>query len=85
VAQALNTYARRPNHAALPELLAAAQALGAIGAAEPAAMARQFLALLWEDLRNELLLRIADRPGAKEIEQRARDATEKLQKLYPVS
>jgi AcrR family transcriptional regulator len=84
VAEALNTHARRPNHAALTELLAQAQTLGLVGAGAPTAMASQFLALLWGDLLMQLLLRIANRPGAEDIAQRARDATEKLLSLYPV-
>jgi AcrR family transcriptional regulator len=84
VAEALNTYARQPNHAALANLLAAAQALGLIGESAPAAMASQFLALLWGDLLMQMLLRVADRPSPVEIARRARGATERLLTLHPV-
>jgi AcrR family transcriptional regulator len=84
VAEALNTYARQPNHAALAKLLAAAQALGLIGEGVPAAMASQFLALLWGDLLMQMLLRVADRPSPAEIARRARSATQRLLTLHPV-
>jgi AcrR family transcriptional regulator len=84
VAEALNTYARRPNHAALAKMLAAAQALGIVGDGAPAAMASQFLALLWGDLLMQMLLRVADRPSSAEIARRARSATERLLTLHPV-
>jgi AcrR family transcriptional regulator len=84
VAEALNTYARQPNHAALANLLAAAQALSIIGEGAPAAMASQFLALLWGDLLMQMLLRVADRPSSVEIDRRARSATERLLTLHPV-
>jgi AcrR family transcriptional regulator len=84
VAEALNTYARQPNHAALAKLLTAAQALGIIGDGTPAAIASQFLALLWGDLLMQMLLRVADRPDPAEMERKARSATERLLTLHPV-
>src|ERR1700730_14629712 len=72
VAQALNTFGRKPNHAALADLLAGAQSLGLVGAGEPSEMARQFISLLWGDLLLQLLLRVAAAPSPEEIERRAR-------------
>jgi AcrR family transcriptional regulator len=83
VAQALNTFGRKPNHAALADLLAGAQSLGLVGAGEPTEMARQFISLLWGDLLLQLLLRVAAAPSPEEIERRARTATETLLMLHP--
>src|SRR5439155_13275581 len=75
VAQALYIHGRKANHAAISNFLAAAQALGLIASGDPAAMATQFLALLWGDLLNQLLLRVTEAASRGEIEQRARAAT----------
>jgi AcrR family transcriptional regulator len=83
VAQALNTFGRKPNHAALADLLAGAQSLGLVGAGGPAEMARQFIALLWGDLLIPLLLGVAAAPSSEEIERRARTATETFLILHP--
>jgi AcrR family transcriptional regulator len=85
VAQALNTFGRKANHAALTGLLTGAQSRGLVGAGEPSAMATQFLALLWGDLLMQLLLRVAAAPGPEEMERRARAATETLLMLHPES
>src|SRR5207249_3506030 len=58
VAQSLYTHGRKANHAAVSDFLVAAQALGLVGPEDPAAMAAQFLALLWGDLLNQLLRRV---------------------------
>jgi hypothetical protein len=46
-------------------------------------MAVDFVALLWGDLLLQLLLRVADPPTPRALEQRARQATDKFLKLYP--
>lgn len=83
VAQALQNFARKPNHAALANLLAGAQSSRLIGPGEPAEMATQFLALLWRDLLIQLLLGVIRTLGPAEIEQRAHAATDLFLVLYP--
>jgi AcrR family transcriptional regulator len=85
VARALDRNGRAANHAALGAWLARAQARGFIGAGDPAAMAARFIALLWEGLLVQLLLRVREDPSDEEIESRARAATEAFLKLYPPS
>jgi AcrR family transcriptional regulator len=83
IAQALDSSGREANHAALGAWLANAQALGFIGAGDPAAMATNFLALLWGGSLIQLLLRVREAPTADEISSRARAATEAILTLYP--
>jgi AcrR family transcriptional regulator len=83
VAEALHTFGRKANHAALTELLKSAQAIGLLGQAEPSKTATEFFALLWGDLLMQLLLGVIDRPRPEEIEQRARAALEALFTLHP--
>ena len=72
------------NHAALGAWLENVQAQGLIGAGDPAAMAANFLAVLWGGLLIQLLLRLRDAPTPDEMESRARAATEALLRLYPL-
>jgi AcrR family transcriptional regulator len=83
VARTLDSNGREANHAALGTWLAGAQAQGLIGAGDPAAMATQFLAVLWGGLLIQLLLRVRDAPAPAEMESRARAATEAMLTLYP--
>jgi AcrR family transcriptional regulator len=83
VARLLDRAGRGASRAALAQTLAQAQADGLIGAAEPAAMAVDFFALLWGDLLLQLLLRVADPPTPQAMAQRAREAADKLLRLYP--
>lgn len=46
-------------------------------------MASEFMALLWRDLMAQLLLHVRERPSPKEIERRARVATELSLRLHP--
>jgi AcrR family transcriptional regulator len=85
VARLLDEVGRGESRAALARTLARAQANGLIGAGEPATMAIDFFALLWGDLLLQLLLRVADPPTLKMIEQKAREATDKFLRLYPQS
>jgi AcrR family transcriptional regulator len=85
VAQTLDKAGRGPARAALARTLAQAQAEGLIGAGDPAAMAVEFFALLWGDLLLQLLLRVADPPSPQAMERKAREATEKFLRLYPLS
>ncbi len=83
VARLLDKVGRGASRAALAQTLAQAQADGLVGAGDPAAMAVDFVALLWGDLLLQLLLRIADPPTPQALEQQARQATDKFLKLYP--
>jgi AcrR family transcriptional regulator len=85
VAKLLDKVGRGASRAALAQTLAQAQADGLIGVGEPATMAIDFFALLWGDLLLQLLLRVADPPTLKMMEQRAREATDKFLRLYPQS
>jgi AefR-like transcriptional repressor, C-terminal domain len=49
----------------------------------PAEMTEQFAGLLWGNLMIGLLLQVADRPSAREIARRAREATTAFLQLYP--
>jgi len=81
VAETLNT-SRSANRDALVELLAGAQRAGLLRSSDPRRMMEQFFALLWGDLLLSQLLGVAAVPKPKEIEQRARKATEEFLELY---
>jgi AcrR family transcriptional regulator len=83
IARTLESNGREANHAALGAWLAGVQAQGLIGAGDPAAMAAQFLAMLWGGLLIQLLLRVRDAPASAEMESRARAATGAVLMLYP--
>jgi hypothetical protein len=74
---------RAAARATLARTFGQAQADRLIGAGDPATMAVEFFALLWGDLLLQLLLRVAEPPKPKILEQRAREATEKFLRLYP--
>jgi AcrR family transcriptional regulator len=82
VAEALHTFGRKANHAALTQLLRSAQTAGVLAGGEPSKMATEFFALLSGDLLMQLLLGVIDRPRPAEIEQRARAAVEALLALH---
>jgi AcrR family transcriptional regulator len=82
VARLLNAV-RGTNREALSRTLAQAQADGLIGAGDLAAMVVDFFALLWGDLPLQLLTRVTEPPSPQAMEERGRQATEKLLKLYP--
>jgi AcrR family transcriptional regulator len=83
VAQALDSFGRRPVRAMLVNLLAQARSAGLLDGADPALMAAQFAALLWGDLTMTLLLRVASRPGPAEARRRALDAADAFLRLHP--
>jgi AcrR family transcriptional regulator len=83
VAQTLQEAGRDASRQAMAALLAQAQSTGLIGAGDPAAMALQYLALLWEDLLVSLLLGRAVQPKTDEIERRAETATRAFLQLHP--
>jgi AcrR family transcriptional regulator len=83
IAQALDVAGRDATRGALAELLASAQSTGLIGPGEPAAMAAQYLGLLWEGLMVGLLLGVAATPKPAEAERRAIKATAAFMQLHP--
>jgi len=82
VSQALDSIARKATRDALRGIMADARAAGLCDG-DPAAMAEQFLGLLWGDLMMGLLLQVADRPDAGGIARRAREATAGFLRIYP--
>ncbi len=84
IAQALDGIGRETTRRVLFDLFAGAQTAGLLGAGEPAAMARQYLGLLWEDLMIGLLLGVTATPDAAEVERRATNATAAFMQLHCV-
>jgi AcrR family transcriptional regulator len=78
IGRTLDSVGREGNQKALTDLIRKAQGRGLIVAGDPAALATRYLALLWGDLLIRLLLRVREAPAQKEIEARARAATEAL-------
>jgi AcrR family transcriptional regulator len=81
VARALDR-GRHENRAALGRTLLAAQRRGLIRSGDPAAMAVDFLGLLWGDLLLQLLLHVADQPSPRTIQRMAQRATRHFMNLY---
>ena len=84
VARTLDSIAREKSRMALRKIMARAQASGLL-TGRPADLANQFAGLLWRDLQVTLLLGVAERPNAREIERRARDAAAAFLQLHPLS
>ena len=82
VAQVLDTAGRETNRTALINLLKRAQSSGILVAGDPAIIASEFFGLLVGDVLLRLILRVADRPSAREIERRARAAADAIVRLY---
>jgi AcrR family transcriptional regulator len=72
---------REANQKALSELVRNAQARGLVLAGDPAVLAVRYHAVLWGDLLIRLLMRVREAPTEREIEARARAATEALMAL----
>jgi hypothetical protein len=71
-----NTYPAGP--IALVALLTKAQERRLVANDDPAALAACYFALLWGDLLLSLLMRVREAPTEREIQTRARAATETL-------
>jgi AcrR family transcriptional regulator len=82
IAQALESIARKTTRDALREIMANAKSAGLLGG-DPAAMAEQFLGLLWGDLMTGLLLQVVNRPSAGEIARRTREAAIAFLHIHP--
>jgi AcrR family transcriptional regulator len=83
VAQALDSIGRETSRAALRQIMARAQASGLLNG-RPAELAEKFGGLLWGNLMVSLLLGVAERPNAREVAARARDAAAAFLQLHPL-
>jgi AcrR family transcriptional regulator len=81
IARTLYKSGHETNQKALTELVRKAQARGLVLAGDPAVLAARYIATLWGDLMIRLLMRVREAPTAREIEVRARAATETLMAL----
>ena len=82
IARALDNSGRGANLKALTELIEKAQALGLVVAGDPNVLAGRYFATLLADLQIRLLLRVRQAPTKREIDARARTATETLTALH---
>jgi AcrR family transcriptional regulator len=82
IARALDNSGRGANLKALTELIEKAQALGLVVAGDPNVLAGRYFATLLADLQIRLLLRVRQTPTKREIDARARTATETLTALH---
>jgi AcrR family transcriptional regulator len=78
IARALDSRGHEANRKALTELVRKAQARGLVVAGDPATLAARYLAMLWGNLLIRLLMRVREAPTKREIDARARAATETL-------
>jgi AcrR family transcriptional regulator len=78
IARTLHRNGREANQKALTELVRKAQSLGLVPAGDPGALAAGYISGLWGDLLIRLLMRLREAPTKREIEVRARAATETL-------
>jgi AcrR family transcriptional regulator len=83
IARTLHSNGREANQKALSELTRKAQSLGLVPAGNPGAMAASYFSVLWGDLLVGLLMRVREAPTKREIEVRARVATETLMAWRP--
>ena len=81
IAQTLEGNGREANQKALTALIRKGQARRLIVAGDPAVLATHYVAVLGADLLIRLLMRVREAPTEKEIEARARAATETLMPL----
>lgn len=82
VGRTLDSLGRETIRAALRQIMARAHSSGLLDG-RPAELAEQFGNLLWGNLMVGLLLGVADRPSAREIAARAREATATFLELHP--
>ncbi|MGY4155486.1 AcrR family transcriptional regulator [Bradyrhizobium sp. USDA 4461] len=85
IAQALNERGREPSRKKLIELIKNAQESGLLLPAPPAEICEFFFSVLWGDLQIRLLMGLAKPPTKAEIDQRAKQATERLMAAYAKS
>jgi len=83
VARTLDSIGRETSRAALRQIMSESRAAGLIDG-RPAELAEQFYGLLWRDLMINLLLGVAQRPNARAIEARSREAVTAFLALHPM-
>jgi hypothetical protein len=83
VARTLDSVGRETSRAALRHIMTQARAAGLVDG-RPVELAHQFGGLLRRDLMISLLLGVAERPNARAIEARARDAAAAFLRLHPI-
>jgi AcrR family transcriptional regulator len=83
VARTLDGVGRETSRAVLRHIMTQARAAGLVDG-RPAELAQEFAGLLWRDLMISLLLGVAERPNARAIEARARDAVAAFLRLHPI-
>lgn len=81
VGRTLDSLGRETIRAALRQIMARAQSSGLLEG-RPAELAEQFGNLLWGNLMVGLLLGVAERPNAREVAARAREATATFLQLH---
>ena len=81
ISRALDCSGREANQKALIELIRKAQARGLVVAGDPDVLAGRYFAALLGGLQIQLLLRVRQTPSKREIDARARAATETLMAL----
>ena len=82
VAKAFDSIGREATRSALRQIMSRAQVSGLLEG-DPAELAEQFAGLSWGMLMLSLLLGVAERPSAKDIEVRARAASAAFLKIHP--
>lgn len=82
VGRTLDSLGRETIRAALRQIMARAQS-SALLEGRPAELAEQFGTLLWGNLMVGLLLGVSERPTAREVAARAREATTTFLQLHP--
>jgi AcrR family transcriptional regulator len=83
VARTLDSLGRETSRAALRHIMTQARGAGLVDG-RPSVLAEQFAALLWRDLMISLLLGVVQRPNARAIDARARDAATAFLLLHPI-
>jgi AcrR family transcriptional regulator len=78
IARTLDNSGREANQKTLAQLVAKAQERCLVANADPAALAARYFTVLWGDLLLGLLMRVRKAPTEREIQTRARAATETL-------
>lgn len=81
IAQTLHSIGREAARTALRQIMSRAHAAGLLTGAPPE-LAEQFVALLWGDLRLDLLLGVVAQPPGTELAERARKATIAFLRLH---
>ena len=83
VARTLDSVGRETSRAALRHIMSEARTAGLVDG-RPADLAEQFSGLIWRDLMISLLLGVTERPNARAMETRAREATDAFLRLHPI-